>query len=289
MNEDVDVAETIKAVNPLLERLNKLPGTTIRLPSKGLFYLNGELDSECADGEILVYPMTLTDELLMKSIDMLFQGTAIDAVLKRCAPQILKPMDLLVPDIDYILTHLKLISYGKTLIVKHECDCIKDADKKKEIEAAGQNEYTVSIDSLIQTSKSLSSKDFNQRFIISLDNAQRVTMMPLRYRDYVKLQQTEDLSKLKDVKDIEDYVASNYSSITYSVDEIVDKDQIKEWYKELPIKHSRAIKKHLNKMEQWGIDFTHTVKCKFCKEDKELKTQLNPMYFFIMSSDQEIA
>ncbi len=47
MSETNELIENVAAPNPLLRRLNKLPGITIGLPSKGLFYTNGELDEEC--------------------------------------------------------------------------------------------------------------------------------------------------------------------------------------------------------------------------------------------------
>jgi hypothetical protein len=82
--------------NPLLEKLKKkIPGETFRLPSRGLFYTNGELDPEVENGEIVIYPMTTVDELALRSPDMLFQGTAITQVIRRTVPQILKPERLI--------------------------------------------------------------------------------------------------------------------------------------------------------------------------------------------------
>ena len=96
--------------NPLLDRLNRMPGETIRLPSLGQFYEHGELEEGVVNGEIVLNPMTMTDEIMMKSPDMLFQGTAIERVFQRCSPQIKKPLDLLSSDVDFILTHLRKIS-----------------------------------------------------------------------------------------------------------------------------------------------------------------------------------
>lgn len=287
-HEKTDEAiETVKAVNPLLVRLNKMPGTTIRLPSKGLFYQNEELDSECVDGEVNIYQMTTTDEIMMRSIDMLFQGTAIESVITRCLPQIKKPMELLVGDIDYILTQLRKVSYGDKIPITYDCDCIKSEAKRKEIEQAGDNEYMIPVDAFIQSTKELDGSKFNQTFSISLKNNQRVVVQPLRYKDFIKIQHMEDKSKSKDIKDIEDFVATNFTSVTMSVDEVTDKDMIKEWYKALPRLETEQIKKKLESIQNWGIEFKYTIKCKQCKEAKELRTQLNPMYFFMLPSSPE--
>jgi len=45
--------ETTVKSNPLLENL-RLPGETVRLPSGGMFYKNGELASHVNNGEIHV-------------------------------------------------------------------------------------------------------------------------------------------------------------------------------------------------------------------------------------------
>lgn len=285
--QDFDISEKTKAPNPLLERLNKMPGTTIRLPSRGIFYKEGELDGECVDGEVQVMPMTTTDELMMRSIDMLFQGTAIENVIHRCLPQVKKPMRLLVGDIDYILTQLRRVSYGTHIPMNYECTCAKTEEEQKKRNEAGDNEHLIPVDHLIQNTKELDIKDFNKTFKVTLGNKQVVVLQPLRFDDYIKLQQMDNPDLIKDKEGLKEYVAANFTSITMSVDEITDPDLIKEWYMELPRLESEKIKRKLNSMNAWGIEFKYSVTCRFCKEKKELTTQLNPMYFFMQPSSPE--
>ena len=287
MQELDQAASELKTFNPLLERLNKLPGTTIRLPSKGLFYVNGELDAECKDGEIQLSPMTTTDELMMRSTDMLFQGTAIDNVLKRCSPQIKKPLELFVADIDYILTQLRKISYGSHIPINYECDCVTDEAEKKKMKEAGDTEYLIPIENLIQHTKELDPKNFNKQFNVKLTNGQHVILQPLRFIDFIKIQQMEDPSLLKDIENVKEYVAANFTSVTKSVDEITDKEMIKEWYKALPRLDAERIKNKLNKMDSWGIEFKHSITCRKCKKEKEITSHLNPVYFFMLPSSPE--
>ena len=277
----------VKVPNPLLARINKMPGTTIRLPSRGLFYQNGELDDECVEGEVSLFPMTTTDELMMRSPDMLFQGTAIDSVVKRCIPQIKKPLELLVGDIDYILTQLRRVSYGSHIPITYNCDCAKDEAEKKKRRQAGDNEYLIPVEHFIQNTKELSAKDFNRQFKVELSNGQKVTLQPLRFCDFIKIQQMQDPEAMKDVENIKEFVATNFASVTKFVDEIDDKEMIKEWYKELPRYETETIKSKLDAMDDWGIEFKYTIKCKHCKKDKELTTQLNPVYFFTLPSSPE--
>lgn len=283
---DVVPTQTI-ASNPLLARLNKLPGITVRLPSTGIFYTNGELDAECTNGEVTVFPMTTTDELLMRSADMLFQGTAIDHVFKRCVPQIKKPLELLVGDIDYILTQLRKVSYGSQLPITYVCDCAKTPEEIAQRRTEGTDEYLIPIEDLILSSKELNIKNFNSQFKVKLHNGQVVILQPLRFVDFLRIQQLQDPEKLSDVENVKEFISTNFTSITKSVDGIEDRDMIKEWYKELPRTESEAIKRKLDEMDGWGIEFTYTLKCKHCKEDKVLTTQLNPVYFFTLPSSPE--
>lgn len=279
----------VKAPNPLLERLNKLPGTTVQLPSGGIFYTDGELDSECQNGEVVVFPMTTTDEIMMRSPDMLFQGTAIENVVKRCIPQIKKPLDLLVGDVDYILTNLRKISYGPQLPVRYDCDCFKnDPEKYEKVRAEASNEYLIPIDTLIQKTTPLDAKSFNKDYKVTLQNGQVVVLQPLRFGDYIKLQQSANKSDdMNSIEEIKDYVASNFAAVTKSVDGIEDRELIKEWYRDLYRSETALIKNKIDEFTPWGIDFKYEITCRLCKNKKGLVTQLNPVYFFMLPSSPE--
>jgi hypothetical protein len=286
MELENDTAAVVKTPNPLMARLNKMPGVTIRLPSRGLFYSNGELDDECVSGEVNIFPMTTTDELMMRSPDMLFQGTAIDHVIKRCLPQIKKPLELLVGDIDYILTQLRRVSYGSHIPITYDCDCMTEEERKLQRQS-GDNEYLIPVEHFIQNTKELDVKDFNKQFKIELTNGQRVTLQPLRFCDFIKIQQMQDPEAMKVVENIKEFVATNFAAVTRSVDEIEDKELIKEWYRELPRLQNERIKKKLDSIDHWGIEFKYAITCNHCKQSKELTTQLNPVYFFMLPSSPE--
>ena len=113
-----------KNTNSLLKKI-QLPGQTFRLPSRGLFYQNGEIDDRVQDGEVEVFPLTTIDEINMKSPDQLFQGTAIEKVFVRAIPAILKPTELLTRDIDYLLACLRVVSYGRSLPLEITCNGIE--------------------------------------------------------------------------------------------------------------------------------------------------------------------
>lgn len=272
--------------NPLISRLSKIPGVTVRLPSAGIFYLNGELDEEVKNGEIILFPLTASDELMLRSPDMLYQGTTIEAVFRHCAPQIKEPLELLVGDVDYILTNLRKISYGTHIPIRYICDCIESEEQREDIRIAGDDEYLIPVDHFIQNSKELNIKTFKSTFVVKLANGMEVTTQPVRFSDFIKLNQVRE-EDLEDQEFLRNYVADNLTAITLKVDEITDKKLIKEWYSVLPRLEVERIKNKLNSQSPWGIEFKYKVECKHCKEEKELTHHLNPVYFFMLPSSPE--
>lgn len=121
-----------KVTNPLLAKKNaRLPGTVFRLPSRGIFYENTNiLSDDSVDGEVLIYPMRLRDELRMKALDSIFQGTAVTETISYCVPQINEPENLVAEDVDYILTVIKKLTHGNLITYKDVCFKLDDADEE---------------------------------------------------------------------------------------------------------------------------------------------------------------
>lgn len=287
MSEDTAI-QIVKRENPLLKKISVIPGDSVRLPSRGAFYINGELDPEVINGEIIVKPMTVTDEIIMRSPDMLFQGTAIEHVIKRCAPQVLKPMSLLVKDVDFILTHLRKISYGPTMTVKWGCKdteteaCInafKDKDRKAD-------EYVIPLDSFIRKSKEISNEDVGN-FTVNLQNGLKVKLRPMSFENFITMQQRNSTEFT--VEDIQQLTLDAYASVILQIDDVTDTDFIKEWIKEADRPLVDEIDAAMEKIgaNSWGLDFKYNVKCKKCGKEQDMVTQLNPIYFFMQPSNRE--
>lgn len=280
--------ELIKKQNPLLVKLNLIPGDTIRLPSKGIFYKNGELDDSTIDGEVVIKPMTVTDELLMRSPDMLFQGSAIETVIKRCCPQILKPLDLAVVDVDYIFVHLRKISYGSSLPIQWACEdtkkeaCVqKWGDDKRKTE-----EYLIPLDKIARNVKEFDASDA-KLYVFTLKNGMLVKMRPVRMRDWLKLQQLSytdlDIEKVKKIK------AESYCAMIESVDGITEQEMLEEWILNLPKTLDIEFEKHVNQLTKvtWGVDFSIEITCKKCNQQVKTSLPINPLYFFMLPSSPE--
>lgn len=272
------MTEEVEHTNPLVKKMQRIiPGTTIRLPSRGIFYKNGEIDSEVQDGEIVVHPMTTLDEITIRSPDELFKGTAIEKVVGRCAPQIRKPLELFAKDIDYILVQLRKISYGNTIILNFTCPTCME--KAKEDENTPEHEYSVSIDYFINKSKELNITDL-PKYDITLSNSMVIHLRPSKFNEMIKMNQIND--ETKSPEEIEDIITSSIIAVIDHVDNIRDEKLLKEWLKMIPVKVMEEIVSKIAEANNWGPEFSYHIVCKDCGTKHDISYILNPVSFFTL-------
>ena len=257
--------------NPLLTKL-RLPGETFQLPSQGIFYTNGELDPLVKNGEVEVYPMTALDEIIFSTPDKLLSGKAVLDVFSRCIPQVLKPMDLLTKDVDFLMICLRMVTFGQTIDVTNIHTC----------ENAKQHTYQIDLQSMIKKTKKIDPVTINQQYNLSLPNGQQIALQPITYGsilhlyDIMVMQKTDDITS----EEAEQMAISMITSIIKSVDGITDINLISDWVKQLPLGWKKQIENAVSNISDWGIDFNVTTKCKDCKEKLELAISANPVSFF---------
>ena len=273
---------TDKPVNPLTARLDRMPGETIRLPSLGRFYKNGELSEDTVNGEIVLNPMTMTDEIMMKSPDMLFQGTAIERVFQRCSPNIKKPLALLTSDVDFILTCLRRISFGPSVEIPFTCSNPK---------CKHDNEVNVPLEYFTLNSKELDDESVERFVVITPSAGQTVRLRPIKFSDFLMMQQF-NTDTLNDPAVLEDYVLNSFAAIIESVDSVDNNSDeghmmIMEWLNALPRADTQVITEAVSKLQDWGPTFRYKAKCSKCGHSNELTTELNPTAFFIQPSSQK--
>jgi len=262
--------------NPLIQKMQKIiPATTIRLPSRGLFYKNDELNEEVSDGEIVLYPMTTLDEIIIRSPDMLFQGSAIDKVIKRCAPQVHKPVELLSKDIDFILIQLRKISYGDELLISFKCPTTEDSDNL---------EYTMNINYLLHKSKELDAGDL-ARYTITLSNGMSINLRPSKFNEILKMNQIDDETKTPE--ELEEIITLSIIAVINDVDGINDRDTIQDWLKVLSIKDMKEIIDKISDANNYGPDFSYKINCKDCGKEHDVTYILNPVSFFTLPSSRK--
>jgi hypothetical protein len=108
------------AENNPLQKYFRQPSIYVKLPSEGKFYPPGTLDMP-VNGEIPVYPMTAMDEIVNRTPDALFNGSAVAEIFKSCIPNIKDPWAIPQTDVDMLLTAVRIASYGHEMEMTVTC------------------------------------------------------------------------------------------------------------------------------------------------------------------------
>lgn len=262
----------MSATNPLLARV-KLPGQTIRLPSGGRMYGNGELADTVKDGEIHVYPMTAMDEIVMRSPDKIINGEAIQEVFRNCVPQVLKPERLLMRDLDYILMAMRQATYGDTHDIEYQHDC----------DNAEVHTYAVSIPSLMHQTTEYDPDLMESRRRLVMPNDQSVLLRPAVVLEDVIAILTETNVSEKEMLSVEFAKEQRLRSIAAMierVEDVTDRDMIKEWLAHIPVEWFNQISVGIDAMSGWGPNTEMKFQCKDCGEVIKIDVPLNPIVFF---------
>ena len=260
---------TDQHINPLLQKV-QMPGETFRLPSGGLFYDNGELNANVTNGEVHIYPMTALDEIVMKTPDKLFSGEAVNEIIQRCIPDIVKPNELFTHDIDFLLVALRKVTFGSTIRVPYTHDC----------ENAKSHEYSVEITEFLNLAKKIDPTMIAETFESTLSTSQTVVFRPLRFKDYVIRQQV-NVEDLKSPDDLKQYMFDSTLDVIHSVDGHEDRKDILEWLEIMKAPIFDEIVKAITASSDWGCDFisNHTC-CVDCGAEISINVPMNPVAFF---------
>lgn len=261
-----------QTVNPLMQKL-RLPGTTVKLPSGGLFYDNGELREGVVDGEVHVYPMTAIDEIIMKSPDKLFSGDAVREIFSRCVPDILNVDEIFTKDIDFLIIALRKVSYGSDLDLKHDHECGTEENPSK------THTYVCSLDPFLVNAKSIDPTTVSTNFSFTLESGQTMSIRPMRYIDIITAMQSSDEDLTPEQQEIA--LFKTLVSMIHDVDGITDESMIIDWLTKLPALWIQKMFEKIESTSDWGAEQTVHTECKDCGEKIAIHAPINPLNFFM--------
>lgn len=261
---------TSDTTNPLLAKL-KLPGSIYKLPSLGLLYTNNELDSSCSGGEVHVHPMSALDEITIKNPDLLFSGKAISEIFPNCVPEIKDVNNLFGKDIDALMLYLRIVTYGPTYEISFQHDCSKEAK---------QHTYSVNLEELVNKMKFIDPTTLDKLTKLKLPNGQIVKLQPLRYSHVIQILRQNENKRELTPEEIKQNILENMANLIQSVDDISDRNLIKEWITKLPATYANKIAKKVDDINDWGPDFSTTIICQDCKKELEIDVPTNPVNFY---------
>lgn len=261
------MVENTPVVNPLLTKL-RIPGETFRLPSGGIFYTHGELADDVKNGEVLVYPLTALDEIILKTPDKLLSGEAITEVFTNCIPSIKDPTSLFAKDVDYLLVCIRMLTYGPTFDVSWTHSC----------EGAKEHVYSIDLRQFIKNSRSIDPTTAVKNFQVTMENGQTVKIIPPRFKNLLDIYQAIDNDS--DMLKLRDQLILNLARMIDTVEDTTDTAFINEWLRKIPANWIKKITEVVESNSNWGPTFSVKVNCKDCNHEVEISTPLNPVAFF---------
>lgn len=108
-----------KPLNPLAKHFRQ-PAIYFKLPSRGRYWPEESLVLPVND-EIPVFPMTVKDEIILKTPDALLNGQGIVDVIQSCCPNIKDAWKMPSIDVDATLIAIRIASYGNKMNVEAKC------------------------------------------------------------------------------------------------------------------------------------------------------------------------
>ena len=280
--------ESSIANNPLSKNFRQ-PAIFLKLPSGGRFYPNGTLDLG-ATGEIPVYPMTVKDELLLKTPDALMNGTSISGMIGSCCPSIKDPWAMPLIDLDPILIAIRLASYGEGMDMSSNCTHCNEL-----------NEHTIDLHKVLDGLKPLGNYDQKTLvdgliFDIHPQTFKEINLASAIAFEQQKIVQAVENSQLTDEEKLAQFKASftkltdlNVSTLVNCITSITAEDGTVVSQKELIkdyLEHvSRAtydkIKELINNLVKANALDPVTVNCSSCEAEYQVSLDFNQSNFFV--------
>ena len=276
--------------NPL-KKFYRIVKTTVRLPSRGLFYEDGVVDLN-DEYEVNILPMTAADELILKNPDALLSGQAILEVIKSCVPAVKKPTKLLSCDIDTLMVGIRDASYGDDSTMEIKCPS-----------CGAQNTYGLNLEILLNQTEFL-----KESYSVDLKDDLRVYVRPGTFESVIKQQKT-----LLDNKRIENILAQdnisedeklklfaavfnklgrlNYELVLDSVvrvditqedgnvESVTNKAHIEDFLKNIDKKQVDKIEAVIRESNSVGIQDKIPAICTSCGHEWDAPIEFNPVNF----------
>lgn len=161
-----------QSANPLRQYFRQ-PAIYLRLPTGGDHWPDGAVDIP-PNGELPVLPMTAIDEITYRTPDALFNGQAVVDVIQSCIPSIKDAWSTPAPDINALLTAIRIASYGHEMEIGSVCPACEN-----------QTEYGIDLRNVLDQ---LKSPDFNSP--ITTGDLE-IRFQPVSYKNQNSTNQTQ--------------------------------------------------------------------------------------------------
>ena len=273
--------------NPL-QKYFRQPSIYVKLPSEGKYYPKDSIDIP-SNGEIPIFPMTAMDEIITRTPDALFNGSAVAQLFQSCVPNIKDPWVIPQVDIDMLFTAIRIASYGHEMEMTVSCQHCNEAqdyalDLRNVIDQYGSPDFSkkLTVGELEIFFRPLNYHEISESAQKQFEQQKRIQMTS-------EAENATDDQKLKAMSEALTEVTKltmntmNESVQSVSIDgQIVeDRQQINEFMQNIDRKLFKKIQDHLTSIRGQSEMKPLQITCKECNKGFEQPFTLDMSNFFV--------
>jgi len=258
----------IKAVSIADEFGLDIPVDSVPLPSKGAIYRK---DSGLSGKEFLdITPMTARQEDILMSKALIKNGTVINKLIQSClVDKSVRVEDLVAGDKTALMIALRITGYGANYPIETKC---QECDEKIETE--------IDLSSLAVKSLGVQPDEpFTNKFTIQLPVSKKTITIKIPdghdELEALAVERNKKRAKISTNSTITDMI----SSAIIEVEGVKNKNKIKGFVRNLPVKDSLAIRNFISKNEP-GVEMKQHVVCESCGEESEVDVPMTSRFFW---------
>jgi len=274
------------ANNPLFKHFRQ-PAIYLKLPGQGRFWPDDAIDMPVT-GELPVYPMTVKDEITIKTPDALMNGLGVVEVIQSCCPNIKNAWKVPTSDLDAILIAIRLASYGPEMDIDTTCPKCNETN-------ANVIDLTVLLDNLrmpeyLPTSIEGLTFNFKPQAFETINNTNLIVFEQRRLLDTITNSDLPDEEKTKQFNSIFPKLTEmNILALVYCIDSIITDDgkevnefkYIKEFIENCDRKVYNEIKTTIEAIAQSNKPESLTITCTDCNETYKSELNFDNANFFV--------
>ncbi len=247
---------------------SKFPSETVDLPSKGWFYPE---DHPLASGQIDVFLMTAKHEDILTSRNLIEKGIVLDKLFEALiATPGVKFDDLLVGDKNGLMVAARILGYGKEYDCTVQCPtCGTASEETVNLEELGEIAFE-------QTPETKGKTEFD--FLLPFSKKTVTFKLPTQRDERAIENEVEALDKALG-GDVSSVITTRLRYLIVAVDGDRTKSTINAFAETMPIRDSKAFRKHLEAVAP-DVDFRVDHTCGQCGTKVRVEVPITASFFW---------
>jgi hypothetical protein len=275
----------VNSNNPLLKHFRQ-PAIYLRLPSGGRFWNPKSLDLP-ESNDVPIYPMTIKDEITIKTPDALMNGQGVVDVIQSCCPSIKNAWDVPSVDLDAIFIAIRIASYGPDMDIDTVCPHCQEENRHvvklvELLDGIKSPDYSsVELDDLVFEFKPQTFKNYNDANLVGYEQQKLIAAITdSGLSDDQKVEQFNTIfPRLTDMNATN--VVNNIQAIITNGTQVTERHHIKEFIMNCDRKTFAEIKETVDRLSAEIKIKPLTAQCASCTKEYTQELTFDQANFFV--------